>query len=151
MIEAYGPHLILDGYGCNASRLASIEVVYEYLEMMPDLIQMTRVMPPYAFKFWPKPGRPDDEQGISGFVIIAESHISVHTYPERAMDEDRPSLLIDIFSCRDFDVGLAERHTAAFFGAVRYNANLTQRGLEYPRCIPTVASHLIEERKGGNS
>ena len=39
--------------------------------------------------------------GISGFVMIAESHISVHTFP------DQDYVFIDIFSCRPFDTDAA--------------------------------------------
>ena len=38
-----------------------------------------------------------NDNGISGFVIIAESHISVHTFP------GRDYVNIDIFSCKSFD------------------------------------------------
>lgn len=36
-----------------------------------------------------------EEQGVSGVVILAESHISIHTWPERAY------AAIDIFMCGD--------------------------------------------------
>lgn len=147
--SAYGPHLTMDGYGCKASRLASIEVIYEYLDMMPGLIGMTKIMPPYVFKFYPLPGRPPDEQGISGFVLIAESHIAIHTYPERVGGKE-PSLLLDIFSCKDFDTQLAERRTVAYFEVDRHKTNVTDRGLEFPKCIPTVAGHMVKERMKGD-
>ena len=34
-----------------------------------------------------------DPQGITGFILLAESHISIHTWPERDY------VAIDIFSC----------------------------------------------------
>ena len=34
---------------------------------------------------------------MSGFVLIAESHITIHTFPERGY------VNVDIFSCRAFD------------------------------------------------
>ena len=37
------------------------------------------------------------EQGVSGVVILAESHISIHTWPERGY------AAIDIFMCGDCD------------------------------------------------
>ena len=38
-----------------------------------------------------------EESGITGFIIIADSHISVHTYPFKK------SLYLDLFSCKGFD------------------------------------------------
>lgn len=36
--------------------------------------------------------------GITALLIISESHISVHTWPERNL------VLIDIFTCRECDI-----------------------------------------------
>lgn len=49
MGETFGMHLMLDGYGCDRSKLESETFVYRC--------------------------------GISGFVLIAESHVSIHTFP----------------------------------------------------------------------
>ena len=46
-----------------------------------------------------------EESGITGFVIIADSHISIHTYPFKG------SLYMDIFSCKWFDKGRIIRYT----------------------------------------
>ena len=127
--EAYGPHLVLDGYECNPGRLADLDYIYNFLNRAPDLIGMTKIMPPYAVKLDPSPLYPNT--GISGFVLIAESHISIHTWPERAY------LNLDIFSCKDFN-----HHQAV------------ARGLEFPRAIKPVAEYLLQERQamtvGGN-
>lgn len=39
----------------------------------------------------------EGENAFTGFVVIAESHISIHTYPEKE------SITIDVYSCKDFD------------------------------------------------
>jgi len=48
------------------------------------------------------------ESGVSGIVIIAESHLSVHTWPQRSY------LSADFFSCKEFDV---EKATDILFKA----------------------------------
>ena len=51
---------------------------------------MTKITQPYAFKY---EGLVPEDKGITGFVVIAESHISVHTYPEIGL------LMVDILTC----------------------------------------------------
>lgn len=140
--EAYGPHLILDGYGCPAGRLADLDHIYAFLEAMPGAIGMTPIMPPYVFKYFAK--TPED-WGISGFVLIAESHISIHTYP------DRQFFTLDIFSCKDFDADLAKVKALTWFGAGNHNYQLLTRGLEFPRNVSLVTAHMRHERRAGEN
>lgn len=134
----YGQHLTLDGYGCPPDQLANLDTIYEFLERCPDLIQMTKIMPPYVFKYHAKV---QEDWGVSGFVLIAESHISVHTYPERGY------LSLDIFSCKDFDHQKAIDFAVEKFGINRYEHHLLDRGLEFPRNVATVERFLRQERK----
>lgn len=140
-VEAYGPHLVLDAYDCDAKRLADLECIYDFLDRAPDVIGMTKIMPPYVFKFNPLPPYPPEDAGISGFVIIAESHISIHTYPERFY------LSLDIFSCKPFDIQKAIDMAVEHFGITRYNVRIFDRGLEYPRDIRAAKAITIMERQ----
>jgi S-adenosylmethionine decarboxylase len=139
IVEALGPHLKLDLYGCAPEVAASIEEVYEYLDRAPQRLEMTKIMPPYVFKYKPLPGYED--AGVSGFVIIAESHIAVHTWPEKRF------ISVDLFSCKMFDVERAVADASRHFRATRYQQNLTQRGLEFPRNIPVVQGYMEQERQ----
>lgn len=87
-------HLVVDGYGAHPEKLRDTELVYRFLDECPDAIGMTKIVPPQVYTYH---GRTPEDWGVSGFVIIAESHISVHTFP------DRRYINIDIFSCKDFD------------------------------------------------
>ncbi|MDI6752788.1 MAG: adenosylmethionine decarboxylase [Thermodesulfobacteriota bacterium] len=131
IVEAFGPHLILDGFGCNAAALVDKEGVRRFLDRTPDLIGMTKIMPPFVFRF-PRTG------GLSGIVIIAESHISVHTWPEKG------SLQLDIFSCKQFDVRQAINEAVRQFGIKEYDRQVLDRGLEFPRSL--AFDYLISER-----
>ena len=134
----YGMHLTLDGYDCNPDKLANLYSIYEFLDRCPELILMTKIMPPYVFKYQaPEP----EDWGISGFVLIAESHISVHTYPDRAY------LSLDIFSCKDFNHHQAVAYATELFGIGRHELNLLNRGLEFPREVKQVEHILREERQ----
>lgn len=138
-----GPHLIVDGYECDPGRLADLEHIYDFLDRAPDVIGMTKIMPPYVFKFHPLPPHPPEDAGISGFVIIAESHISIHTYPERAF------LSADFFSCKAFPVAMAIDFLVQHFGIGRWEHRVFDRGVEYPHDIHKTKQIIIGQR-GGN-
>jgi S-adenosylmethionine decarboxylase len=94
-------HLIIDGYGSDSQILQDEEFLHQLLDSYPSMIGMTKISDPIVFKYV---GNKPEEWGISGFVVIAESHISFHTFVERCY------INIDIFSCRDFDTKQAIEH-----------------------------------------
>jgi len=62
-------------------------------------------------------------QGVTGFALLAESHISIHTWPERDY------AAVDIFLCgrrHDLDAALAAFATG--LGAERYEEQRIARG-----------------------
>ena len=139
---AFGLHLTLDGYGCDPAALTDLLGIYQFLDAAPAAIGMTKIMSPHVMEYHPPPERDPRDWGLSGFVIIAESHISLHTFPEQLY------LSLDIFSCRDFDVAQATARVVEHFGVHKVEPNLFQRGLEFPRNQEAVAEHLRRERRG---
>lgn len=133
----FGPHLLFDASGCPTGRLADLGGLYTLLDGLPDRIGMTKIMPPYVFRHGAE-GRPG--AGLSGFVLIAESHISVHTFP----GEGR--LSADVFSCEPFDPGLvvAELRRAYAPGEVRWK--LLDRGREFPKIVGASRVTVLRER-----
>ena len=115
-------HLIIDGFGANRKMLESEDMIYDLLDRYPSQIGMTKVAPPQVFKYI---GSKPEDWGISGFVLIAESHISIHTFPERRY------VNIDIFSCKDFDSEYAIQELKAIFEFDEIQNYLLNRGLEY--------------------
>jgi S-adenosylmethionine decarboxylase len=115
-------HLIIDGFGSNPKLLESEDLLYQLLDDYPAQIGMTKVAPPHVFRYV---GSKPEDWGISGFVLIAESHISIHTFPERGY------VNIDIFSCKDFDSEQAIKDLQAKFELVKLRSYLLNRGLEY--------------------
>lgn len=92
--QPYGPHLTIDAYGCEKERLASLDVVFSFLDRMPEVIGMQKITKPYVFTHL---ADPDPEWGITGVVIIATSHVSFHSYPELGI------AFVDVFSCKVFN------------------------------------------------
>ncbi|WP_297455873.1 adenosylmethionine decarboxylase [Persephonella sp.] len=128
----FGPHLMVDGYEANYETLASVEAITEFLDNLPKEIGMTKIMPPYVFKY--DGGDKPEDWGVSGFVIIAESHISIHTFPEKQY------FSIDIFSCKEFDMDKAVEIIKEYFGTDKLEIRTTNRGTEFPRDIGIAAS-----------
>jgi S-adenosylmethionine decarboxylase len=83
---------------------------------------MTRITEPEVLKYdAPK----EQDSGVSGFVIIAESHISIHTFPIRDY------VNIDIFSCQPFDHDQALSEVKSLFQLQDAKTWLLDRGLEW--------------------
>ncbi|MCH8309531.1 MAG: S-adenosylmethionine decarboxylase [Chloroflexi bacterium] len=115
-------HLIIDGYGGDAETLQNTELIYNFLDTLPDRIGMTKMIPPQVYTYH---GEKSQDWGVSGFVLIAESHISVHTFP------DRQHVNIDVFSCKSFDTDKCVKIVESCFGLARAETNILERGLEY--------------------
>ena len=94
------------------------------LTELPGKMGMKPLIPPYVVR---APGnRKKDPGGYSGFVIIQESHLSVHTFPGRRF------VSIDVYSCRDFNTAQVCRYFQRAFNIRKCETNLIIRGKEYP-------------------
>jgi len=133
----FGVHLMVDGYGCNRSALEDINLIYDFLDHYPARMDMTKIMPPYVFRY---NGTVPEDWGISGFVLIAESHISIHTFPEKQY------LSLDMFSCKPFDTRLAVEFVKERFQIQKYETKVLDRGQEFPNTIPESAQVVRMDR-----
>jgi len=130
---------MVDGYNGNFEALASVEAIANFLDTLPAEIGMTKIMPPYVFKY--DGGDKPEDWGVSGFVIIAESHISIHTFPVKGY------FSIDIFSCKDFDIPVALEIIKSFFGTEDLEVQTTSRGTEFPRDIGMAGAITASQRR----
>ena len=83
---------------------------------------MTKISKPTVLKY---AAPQEEDSGLSGFVVIAESHISVHTFPQRNY------VNIDVFSCKAFDSKRALKDIQHIFGLQRVKSWVVERGLEH--------------------
>jgi S-adenosylmethionine decarboxylase len=137
-MTGFGPHLMLDGYGCAKKKLRDLNLVYKILEELPNRIGMTKIMPPYVFKY---SGLKPEDWGVSGFVLIAESHISIHTFPEKNF------VSVDIFSCKAFDSEQAETYLKKAFAMEKVECTVVDRGTEFPKEINGAAKVVRTHRR----
>ena len=133
----FGVHLMVDGYGCNRSALEDIGLIYKFLDEYPEQMDMTKIMPPYVFRYT---GAIPDDWGVSGFVLIAESHISLHTFP------DKQYLSLDMFSCKPFDTEQAVEFIKQHFEIQKYEMRVLDRGQEFPNTIQESAQVVRMDR-----
>jgi S-adenosylmethionine decarboxylase len=111
-------HLIIDGYSKNREILQDEDFLRSWLESYPSEIGMTRISAPFVLKYV---GNALEDWGISGFVFIAESHISVHTFVEPCY------VNIDIFSCKDFDAQKSIKDCQDRFQLIRSRTQVIDR------------------------
>ncbi len=82
-VEHSGTHLLIDFWG--ASRLDDVAYMQQVLECCVSACEVT-LLHIHLHQF-------SDSGGVSGVAVLAESHISVHTWPERAY------AAFDVFMC----------------------------------------------------
>jgi S-adenosylmethionine decarboxylase len=83
-LNALGRHLLLELKDCDAEALNNLE--YLKKSLMDTAVQIgATVLNEVFHQFCP--------QGVSGVVVIAESHLCIHTWPEHKY------AAIDIFTC----------------------------------------------------
>ena len=119
-------HLTIDGFRGDPEKLASEELVRGLLDQYPERIGMTKIAPPHVQRYV---GRKPEDWGISGFVLIAESHIAIHTFP------DHGYVWVDVFSCKEFDTQRAIAEACDAFELQAVRPRTLERGLEYPHIV----------------
>lgn len=121
----FGEHLTIDGYGGDVSKLDDKELVLSCLRDLPVQLGMHTLSEPQVLF---APSNDDkDPGGWSGFVIIAESHISVHTFPKRGF------VSADIYTCKNgMDTALILDFFKNKFDLQEIENNFIKRGTRYP-------------------
>lgn len=117
-------HVMLDLYGCSPSLLENEAYLRQVLDQYPMRIGMQKVGP--VELRYIKTSNPLDD-GYSGFVIIATSHVSLHAWAPYGM------VNIDIFSCEDFDVADAVAFACRMFQTSDVEVHTVERATRSPR------------------
>ncbi len=85
-VEMVGKHCILELYDCDQSKLNDEACVRTTLTTAAKVAGAT-LLNLITHHFEP--------QGVTGLVLLAESHISIHTWPEHGY------AAVDVFTCGD--------------------------------------------------
>lgn len=85
-MEYLGLHIVAELYGCNTTKLSDVAYVTEVMLEAARRAKCTIVTQSFHH-FSP--------HGVSGAIIISESHLAIHTWPEFSY------AALDIFTCGD--------------------------------------------------
>jgi len=113
-LNALGRHLVADFHGCTAD-LNDYRGVMEALEQACEVAGATIVC---------RSGKHFSPYGVTAVVVIAESHLAVHTWPEFQY------AAVDLFTCGDtVDTWKAFEFVKKAFGAARVEVTELPRGI----------------------
>lgn len=114
-MEALGKQILVEYYDCDQSKINDVS----YIEN--SLIQATKasnatIISHNFHKFSP--------YGVSGVVVIAESHVAIHTWPEYNY------AAVDIFTCGDtIDPWIIQEQLKEYFESKNVSSMEMKRGL----------------------
>jgi len=123
--EQFGVHLMFDGYGASPERLGNLDMLRGLLQDLPRALGMHAICEPVLVEVGPLNRK--DPGGLSGFVMIAESHISFHTFPARRF------VSADVYTCQnDLDTQRVNELLSKAFCAESAEVKVVPRGTRYP-------------------
>ncbi|MGE5422329.1 MAG: adenosylmethionine decarboxylase [Ignavibacteriales bacterium] len=114
-MQSLGRHILAEIYGCSFNILNDLAKVEE--TMINAALEAGAEVREFVFhKFSP--------QGVSGVVVISESHLAIHTWPELGY------AAVDVFTCGDrVDPWDACNYLVEQFEATHMNATEVKRGI----------------------
>ena len=123
--EHFGEHVTFDGYHGSRDALNDRACVHIALVDLAEQLGMTPLAPPAVY--FAEGSDKKDPGGWTGFLVVQESHISIHTFPARRF------LSADVYTCK---TGMNVRQIIDFFigrfGVTDHEVNFIKRGLRYP-------------------
>ncbi|CDM66623.1 adenosylmethionine decarboxylase [Pyrinomonas methylaliphatogenes] len=132
-MKTLGRQLLVELFDCDRDLLNDATLVKQALLDAAQQANAT-IIDAVLHKFSP--------QGVSGVVVIAESHIAIHTWPEYGY------AALDIFTCGEtVDPYLIMRLVARRLAAGEHKATLVERGLIRHR-IPAEERPVAQARCG---
>lgn len=114
MKKSLGYQTTVDFYECDAEVINTVESITLILEKAAEIMKLS-VVNTTIHEFSPI--------GISGVIVIKESHIAIHTWPEHNY------VALDFFTCnKSFDLERGITWVQQQFKAKRLEKNSSQRG-----------------------
>lgn len=119
MTKTWGKHLIIDAYGIEEKKLKNHKEIRKLLHRLPLVFKMKAlsraVVKKVVSDYYPN-------WGVSGFIMLYESHISLHTWPEEGY------VAMDLYSCKDFDDKEITNYVKEYWGAEKMKVKKITRG-----------------------
>jgi S-adenosylmethionine decarboxylase len=131
-VQALGRHMLLELFDCDPEAIDSLDIVKASMVEAAKRAQAT-IVDVVFHEFNPF--------GISGVVVIAESHLAIHTWPEYRY------AAVDVFSCGDvLQPKVAVDYLVEQLGATRATVVELQRGVFLNAPRPLLHKAVAVER-----
>ncbi len=129
-----GKEWVVDGFSCDAESLRSVEKVGELIARALSELSLVAVAPPQTHKF---PG----EGGVTSLVLLTESHLAVHTFPEHR------ALTLNIYCCKERPTWNFAQVLSEIFGAFEVRVTALARGTLLQAIDETIPVPRASERQ----
>src|SRR5258708_5075097 len=126
-LKPFGPHLLIDAYCAPSKPLGSKVRFRKALSKLAKKIGMKQISPPYVDKVTARDCDPL-YIGVTGTVHITKSNITGHGFPVFT------HLFLDIFSCKDFDVGKVLEEVQKISNPLFMDHHLIPRATSFHAC-----------------
>ena len=110
-----GTEWLIDAEGCNAEKLSEVETLQEVFARIIKDLRLKSVGEPQWHKF-------PAEFGVTGLIMLTESHLACHTYPEHK------SATFNLYCCRERPEWNWEENLKEILGAKNVCVERIERG-----------------------
>lgn len=165
-----GTHLVMDITSYNGEALKDEGKVSRYISDLIKLADMTCLVAPQTFRFpfdneykkflekLREEGTSSplinerleilnynetEGSGVTGFGILCESHIAVHTFPEK----HDPFMSVCLYSCKSFDADEIIEYTNKYWEVKDNHVVVMQRHVGLPQQVEQKEFHLTKSNK----
>lgn len=112
----WGYHMIVDAHACDRASITNAEHIAEFARVLVKEIDMIAYGEPQVVHFGE-----DNKAGFTLCQLISTSCITAH------FCDDTGDCYLDIFSCKPYDIKVAERVFRDFFKPNRMRVNYLTR------------------------
>ncbi len=131
MAKTLGLHILADIYGVDPTRIDRVEDIKDLLETAVKVADLTKISSHY-YQFQP--------HGATGVILLAESHISIHTWPEHGI------ATVDVYTCGDPSKAYrAMDYIISTLEPTRVDKQIHERGLMF-KDMNTPINALMESK-----
>ena len=124
-----GRHLLVEYWGCEADVLDDVGAVEALMKRAAEAAGATLVESVFH-RFCP--------QGVSGVVVVEESHLSIHTWPEKGY------AAVDFYTCGDCEPERAHEELRRVLKPRRAEKIRVRRGLGPLGPSMNMVEHVVE-------
>ena len=125
MYEQFGEHYLIDAYGCDFKRSNDKNLIIKFINEIVTKTKMTKISEIKALNV--SGNGKKDSGGVTGFVVVDESHVSIHTFPHRLF------ISADIYTCKiGMDTKELDLIFKKYFAPAYKETQVIKRGVRFP-------------------